>query len=165
MRFLKSGNKYQIEPDFSFYSDGAIQPKNPGGFMGWGFYMQSESNKEILFYFSDSKDKSPENSNNIAEYLGFIEILKFIISKQENNELLDKKIVIHCDSNLVKSQMTGEWRINENSLCYDYSVLALKLIQKLKNKEIYLKHIKREFNTLADMYSRKSLIEKGYIKK
>lgn len=94
---------------------------------------------------SDTKYSYP--SNNEAEYRSLIAALEFSLEHGY------KFVEIYMDSKLVVNQVNGLWKINFPHL------------QKLKNKvdslrgdiSFSLRHIRREYNTHADIQSKKSL--------
>lgn len=64
-----------------------------------------------LYQYSKSYPQDPSNSNNYAEYLGFIHVLRYLI----NQHLQDSPIIIYGDSQLVIEQMFGKWEIKDGS--------------------------------------------------
>lgn len=95
-----------------------------------------------------SETKYTYPTNNEAEYESLIAVLEFSIEHGY------KFVEIYMDSKLVVNQVNGKWKINFPHL------------QKLKNKvdalrgeiAFSLKHIRREFNTHADIQSKISII-------
>lgn len=77
----------------TIYTDGACS-KNPGGFGGWGAYIQEEDNKIFL------SGGSPCTTNNKMEMLAVIEALKYYKTQ--------KNIILYSDSIYVIKGVT-EW--------------------------------------------------------
>jgi hypothetical protein len=50
---------------FELFFDGACLPKNPGGHIGYGFWITQ--NQEPIIDGSDYDVSNPKNSNNVAE--------------------------------------------------------------------------------------------------
>lgn len=135
--------KYQ--KTYYCYFDGSCTPINPNGKMGTGVYIVSENNK-----FEDSKTYEAKigNTNNVAEYLALIRILKLLKKKTRCH------IQINGDSNLVINQMRGIWQIKEG-MYKPYAEQAKELLTELKKKnEIELRWIPREQNWKADELSK-----------
>ena len=83
-------------------------------------------------------------TNNEAEYLALIELLNSAI------EYGVKKIRIYGDSNLVVSQVNGNWKANKKMILFKNRVEQL-----LKNfNEWSITYIPREQNKVADSLTR-----------
>ena len=89
-------------------------------------------------------------TNNVAEYLGLIEALKYCI---ENNIM---EVDIYLDSLLVVQQVNLEYKVKSKKL-QEYYNQALDLINKINN--IKINHVKREFNKRADQLANQALDE------
>ena len=95
-----------------------------------------------------SKSKYIYPTNNDAEYISLISALEKSIELGINN------VIIYMDSKLVVNQVNNKWKINFAHL------------QELKNKvdtfkdkiQFKLFHIRREYNTHADILSKSCLI-------
>ena len=130
---------------YDCYFDGACEPTNPGGKIGFGIYI-TDGKKEYIKGFY--KEQDPSNTNNVAEYMALIEILKLFKNKRECH------INIHGDSLLVIKQMNGEWK-SKGGAYAPYFKEAKKLYNELlPNNCISLKWIPRELNSKADEQSR-----------
>jgi len=141
------------------YFDGACVPKNPGGDMGLGFWIEQYGKETYSFSkYIPSKDFPSKTSNNIAEYMALKEGLEYCISQNF------KDIMVFGDSNLVIQQMSGKWKIKEG-LYVPFALETQSLLSKYSN--IKFQWIKREQNTRADELSNqdipKELIEQAKI--
>jgi ribonuclease HI len=132
----------------SCYFDGACKG-NPDGTMGMGAVIIDGSN---IHKISSGAEAKMGNSNNVAEYLAFIEVLNYV----DQNFGIEDEIIIKGDSNLVIMQMTKRWKIKEGAYT-EHAKFALDFIDKLKPKvkSIGLGWIPREENELADELSNK----------
>ena len=69
------------------YSDGACEPKNPGGFASYGVFIRVRHGAKWEELMSESKIFVPqkghehETSNNVAEYSGFLRALEWLIEQ------------------------------------------------------------------------------------
>jgi ribonuclease HI len=133
------------------YFDGACEPRNPGGNMGIGAVV-TVNDEEVLFEHSVYVPAKPSNSNNVAEYSGFIAILKWL----KENGKQESYIHIKGDSKLVIEQMKGNWRMKAGRYMA-YAHEAKSLLKEFKN--ITLQWIPREQNGIADELSKKPMKE------
>lgn len=138
--------------DFRCYFDGACEPINPGGHIGWGAYIEDADGK---WQWQDRGFVSMfegDTSNNKAEYLA----LKAILVQLEKTGKTSAKIIIHGDSDLVCKQMRGEWRIKAGY--YVETALECQLLfAQFSNLSIYW--IPRELNEEADYLSKLAISE------
>lgn len=133
------------------FFDGACEPKNPGGTASYGFIIQ-EDGKE-LYRESKIVCSGPTASNNVAEYNGLINALRWLYF----NKHQDKKILCKGDSMLVVQQMSGAWGINKGL----YVPYAEKCKDALKYfKDISLEWVSRDYN-IADDISKGALRAAG----
>jgi ribonuclease H / adenosylcobalamin/alpha-ribazole phosphatase len=134
--------------EYVCYFDGCCEPINPGGTMGLGIY--------IIEGFNEYKDSEviqakEENTNNVAEYLALIKLLKILKNKN------GCKIEIYGDSKLVVMQMLGKWKIKKGSY-KEQAIISKDLYNNLKlNNDLDIIWIPREDNTIADELSKKHL--------
>lgn len=127
------------------FFDGSCEPCNPGGTVGYGAIILKDNKK--IWQHSASLPASPENSCNVAEYLGLITVLDWFIK----NNLTHEQILIRGDSKLVIEQCFGKWRIKKG-LYFPFAVeakLKLKQFSKLQGS-----WISRDYNTEADALSK-----------
>ena len=125
--------------------DGACEPCNPGGDMGMGWVIND-------MVYGDHVKASPENTNNIAEYLALTRLLEAAV--KENC----KTISITGDSQLVIRQMTGEYAVKSASL-RPYYQRAVELVEKLRKRgrTVTFAWVPRTENLAADYGARKAL--------
>lgn len=130
------------------FFDGSCRPYNPGGMMGQGVVIR-KGNKEATY--SAAQPAKPGNTNNVSEYLAFKMILKRFINRK------DCKIRIYGDSNMVISQMTGEFKIKSGSYV-EHALECEKLLADIiENNDVRLFWIPREKNTQADALSQNAV--------
>ena len=128
---------------YEIYSDGASR-SNPGeASIGISILKDNEEIATI-------KKRIGIATNNVAEYLGLIEALKYCI---ENNIM---EVDIYLDSLLVVQQVNLEYKVKSKKL-QEYYNQALDLINKINN--IKINHVKREFNKRADQLANQALDE------
>ena len=131
------------------FFDGACEPVNPGGTASYGVII-SRDGKEI-HRETAIVCKGEEASNNVAEYNGLLNALRWLYKYR------DEHILCKGDSKLVIEQMNGNWRMNKGL----YIPWALKCKEALKYfSDIKLEWIPREQN-IADDISKDSLRRAG----
>ncbi|EKD65276.1 MAG: hypothetical protein ACD_50C00143G0011 [uncultured bacterium] len=93
-------------------------------------------------------------TNNVAEYMGVLEALSFIIENKKSLEEIER-INFFLDSNLVCSQIRGFFKVKDAKL----RDLLFKVRQKEQeiNLPIYYSHIPREKNKKADFLVNQAL--------
>lgn len=141
-------------PPIEVYTDGCCEPKNPGGTAGWGAHIRCGD--EVLWEGSGMIPAHPTTSNNVAEYLAFLESLKWLLANGQQNE----KIIFRADSKLVIEQMNGRWRMRQGR----YIPIALesrKLLRQFTRKKLLW--IPREENGLADELSKREVKKAGVV--
>lgn len=133
------------------FFDGACDP-NPGKNLAYGAVIYKDHSTLPIYTISKKYAYSGTEllTNNVAEYLGCIATLKYLIYKEWN------KLPIHIkgDSKLVICQMNGDWGIN-SGIYKPYAERAFALLDLFPNIEFT--HIRREFNTIADELSKLAL--------
>ena len=128
---------------YEIYSDGASR-SNPGeASIGISILKDNEEIATI-------KKRIGIATNNVAEYLGLIEALKYCV---ENNIM---EVDIYLDSLLVVQQVNLEYKVKSKKLQEHYNQ-ALDLINKINN--IKINHVRREFNKRADQLANQALDE------
>ncbi len=92
-------------------------------------------------------------TNNVAEYLGLLTAVEFII----NNNFFQEKVNFYLDSELVVNQLTGVYKVKNKKL----RLYNEKVKQMLKKyfKDYSFFHIKREENRQADFLVNKTIDE------
>lgn len=133
------------------FFDGSIEV-NPCGRMGYGAYIIQDGVIIDEIYYSAPAHKN--NTNNVAEYMGLIELLKMI----RRNEI-GKEIVIHGDNSMVINQMRSKKSNPKYVGNYRNFAVSAKALEKNISEEeeikITYKWIPREENEYADILSKK----------
>ena len=140
------------------YTDGACRISNPGE-CACAFVVYDDASD--LPCASSFRYLGPElRSNNWAEYQGLLDLLKWA----EVNGV--RGIKIHCDSQLVVKQVSGEWQVKHQEL-QPFRDLAYALITRgrhtlhwIRGHEQAEKLEDRIGNTLVDKMCGKVLDEK-----
>ena len=128
---------------YEIYSDGASR-SNPGeASVGISILKDKEEIDTI-------KKRIGIATNNVAEYLGLIEALKYCVEKNI------MEVDIYLDSLLVVQQVNLEYKVKSKKLQEHYNQ-ALDLINKINNVKIT--HVRREFNKRADQLANQALDE------
>lgn len=100
-----------------------------------------------------SKKATSDRTNNVAEYMGIIELLKYISTNPDI-----KNIEVFGDSKLVIEQLNGKWKCKSQNI-KPYFEHAMKLFEYLTTiKNIKLIWIPREKNTIADKLAQKGVL-------
>ena len=139
---------YNINMTYLLQFDGGSNP-NPGKCASAYIIYDQNRNK-----IAEGGEFIPKGTNNIGEYTGlYIGLLK---AKQ----LHIKNIVVEGDSLLVISQISGKWKVKNETLRVIYDKI-IDLISFFDTFEC--KHIRREYNKHADSLSDKTLdLEKSW---
>tara|TARA_Y100000741_G_scaffold75401_1_gene54951 strand:- start:27 stop:419 length:393 start_codon:yes stop_codon:yes gene_type:complete len=128
---------------YEIYCDGASR-SNPGeASVGISILKDKEEIDTI-------KKRIGIATNNVAEYLGLIEALKYCVEKNI------MEVDIYLDSLLVVQQVNLEYKVKSKKLQEHYNQ-ALDLINKINN--IKITHVRREFNKRADQLANQALDE------
>ena len=128
---------------YEIYCDGASR-SNPGeASVGISILKEKEEIDTI-------KKRIGIATNNVAEYLGLIEALKYCVEKNI------MEVDIYLDSLLVVQQVNLEYKVKSKKLQEHYNQ-ALDLINKINNVKIT--HVRREFNKRADQLANQALDE------
>lgn len=114
---------------------------NPGE-AGWGFVVKDESGK-VIHHDSGSLGV---NTNNVAEYYGFISAVEYI--KTLNPQFVE----FFLDSELVVKQIRGEYKVKNPFLLELWN----KAVNLLADINYEINHIPREKNSEADSLSKKA---------
>ena len=128
--------------------DGGSNP-NPGPCAG-AFVLYDE-NEKIVYEGGRFIEKG---TNNIGEYTGLL------IGLQKCIEMNIRNLHIEGDSLLVISQISGKWKVKNETLSIIYQTVC-SLFKHFEN--LSCKHIYRTFNSHADSLSDKTLsIQKSW---
>lgn len=128
--------------------DGACEPFNPGGNMGFGYLIKEDG--FVLYSGNGFEPQNPYNTNNVAEYRALCLGLKWLIDQG----LKDEQVEVYGDSALVINQMSGLWRAKGGLYYKDYLV-AKDLVALFSN--ITFTWVRRDGNTEADTLSKSHL--------
>ena len=90
--------------EYTAWFDGACGPVNPGGTATYGVMIKDQAGT-ILVWEHGFVGEGSAMSNNVAEYAGVLQILKYLSYRPPG------RVTIHGDSKLVISQLTGKWRM------------------------------------------------------
>jgi ribonuclease HI len=123
------------------YFDGCVEPVNPGGTIGFGAWIERDG--ESIWETAQMLPANPANSNNVAEYLGFIALLDRLSDEGLRNEPIE----IRGHSQLVINQMFGTWHINDGL----YADVARIAAEKLRPHTTG-RHVKRHLNEKPTSY-------------
>lgn len=88
---------------------------------------------ERVFEVSTYVEADYSNSNNVAEYVGFLAVMNWLIAAGLEND----RVVIYGDSNLVIRQMLGEWRIKEGRYV-KFAREAKEKVKKFSRLKLFL---------------------------
>lgn len=137
--------------ELNCFFDGACAPRNPGGHIGTGAFINEHKNR--IFTHAGYKEAHFDNSNNVAEYMALEAILDYIIK----NKLINRKVNIFGDSQLVCMQMSRRWRIKEGRYA-EYALRCFEKFNRLRN--VRINWIPREENFEADELSNKEFVKR-----
>jgi len=87
------------------YFDGLCDP-NPGGVATYGFLIKRDGKKIDEGHGLAGTPKTPQATNNVAEYTGLIKALEWLVAHKIKDE-----IVVRGDSDLVIKQVNGEYKV------------------------------------------------------
>lgn len=129
------------------YCDGAVEPKNPGGW-GVGGWVAFDQNGSRLVDGTVDLGRNPAMTNNIAEYAAVKAALEYLVNY---GLAVGVYICIRTDSKLVVEQLNDRWACRAVHLRRyrdDIWVLSEKFL------DIYYEWVPRAQNTHADEMSR-----------
>jgi ribonuclease HI len=123
------------------YFDGLCDP-NPGGVATYGFLIKRDGKKIDEGHGLAGTPKTPQATNNVAEYTGLIKVLEWLIAHK-----IKEEVVVRGDSDLVIKQVKGEYKV-KSALLAPLHGRVKELAEELP--EIRFEWIQRERNTDAD---------------
>jgi ribonuclease HI len=123
------------------YFDGLCDP-NPGGVATYGFVIRKDGKKLQEGHGLAGKPKSPQATNNVAEYTGLIKALEWLLDQK-----ISGPILVRGDSDLIIKQVKGEYKV-KSPLLAPLHRQAVDLLDQLP--EARLEWIPRERNADAD---------------
>src|SRR3990167_8815311 len=88
------------------YIDGSVTG-NPGGVVGYGWICPDLNENGFGAAFQGGES----STNNVAEWMGVIAALIFVLGNEDWSEPL----LIKSDSELLVHQMNGEWRVKHSN--------------------------------------------------
>lgn len=144
------------------FFDGACEPRNPGGNMGIGAVIMNEDGVQLHTH-SHYVPATYQNSNNVAEYMGFIctvKKLQEILTPLPPEIRSVISVEIYGDSKLVVEQMNGRWQIKHGRY-KPYALQAAEALETLHTlvSSMKIKWIPREQNGYADELSKACMIK------
>jgi ribonuclease HI len=150
---LASGSTHQYTPppratQVVFYTDGACEPTNPGGWATWG-WVATDGNGTELASGRGCLGHGAGCTNNLAEYTAALEATDWALAHGLRG------ITLRADSKLVVEQGAGRWE------CYAEHLVPLRdeLRSRLAALEGSIEWIPREANARADALSRLAYAE------
>lgn len=130
------------------YVDGACGATNPRGAMGAAAIIEEDSVK--IHEICEGYTAAEINSNNRAEYLALQATLEWLNA----NGYCDAPIIVYSDSQMLVSQMKGDWRIKAGRY-EDVADVCLELLEDFG--AISFEWIPRHMNSRADTVSKRAL--------
>lgn len=127
----------------TMHADGGARG-NPGP-AAYGVVIQDGLTGETL---AELADYLGETTNNVAEYTGLLEGLRWI-----HEHVGDAQVSVHMDSKLVVEQMSGGWKIKQDHL----RQIALQVRDVMPYNRVSYTWIPREQNAHADRLANESL--------
>jgi ribonuclease HI len=123
------------------YFDGLCEP-NPGGVATYGFVIKRDGKKIDEGHGLAGTPKTPQATNNVAEYTGLIKALEWLIAHPQKGS-----VTVRGDSDLIIRQVKGEYKVK--------SALLAPLHRKVQDlagelSELTFEWIPRERNADAD---------------
>lgn len=131
------------------YFDGLCLPKNPGGIACYAYLVKEEGR----LVHSDSgvaaEPMSAGATNNVAEYTALIRALEWL----DENGYSSRRVEVKGDSQLVVSQMNGEFRVKNKQIIPLFQKAALL---KKKFHDVSITWVPRKYNSEADKLSERA---------
>lgn len=131
--------------------DGAIEPKNPGGWGVCGWVLKSQDGKRLADGTHDCGE-FPEQTNNRVEYQAVLYGLSYLLTANKIFETVE----VRTDSKLVVQQLNDLWNCANDDLRKLRNQI-LSLIRDFKC-EVIFKWVPRAENADADEASRRLYI-------
>jgi ribonuclease HI len=136
-----------IDTEFNYtlvaFFDGCCEPVNPGGYASYGAVILKDG--KPIWQDSSYVGHGSKMSNNVAEYMGVISIMKEL-------QNLKQPCLIQGDSKLVIEQLSGRWEARKG-LYLPYYHIALALCESL-GAMVRFEWVPREQNTFCDTLSK-----------
>lgn len=150
------------------YFDGLCQPYNPGGIACYAFvikkYGYNNNDDETCVgqtiysqYGLAAEPFTNDASNNVAEYMGIIKALEWLLLLlPQLNDQDNSKIIVRGDSKLVIYQIKGKYKVKASRIVPLHQTV-MSLISKFK--VLNIEWVPREQNSEADRLSNKAYQE------
>lgn len=135
--------------------DGMCQPVNPGGIACYGFVIQKKNDRLDRLYEEGGIAVTPfsdETSNNVAEYVGLVKLLEWLLRNRYENFT----ILIQGDSQLIVNQISGKYKVRSEKLM-SYYEKTKSLVKNFDN--LVIEWIGRDNNRDADDLANKAYID------
>ena|SRR5688572_25355301 len=123
------------------YFDGLCEP-NPGGVATYGFVIKRDGKKLHEGHGLAGTPKTPQATNNVAEYTGLIRALEWLLAQKPPGP-----IFVRGDSDLVIKQVQGLYKVKSPLLAPLHGQVK-ELLEQLP--EITFEWVQRERNADAD---------------
>jgi ribonuclease HI len=123
------------------YFDGLCEP-NPGGVATYGFLIKKDGKKIHEGHGLAGTPKSPQATNNVAEYTGLLKALEWLVAQKPPGP-----IVVHGDSDLVIKQVQGLYKVKSGLLAPLHGRVQ-ELLERLPG--VTFEWVARERNADAD---------------
>lgn len=137
----------------TIYFDGSVEPTNPGGVIGYGWWGVTDEGHETE-NFGVAFKGGASATNNVAEYIALINSIIWCVDNWKSEDI--GKVLFRGDSQLVINQMSGEWRARHANL-KPVVAIANMLIDRLRQHYIVVEFewIPRKQNKRADRLANK----------
>jgi len=123
------------------YFDGLCEP-NPGGVATYGFVIKRDGKKIDEGHGLAGTPKTPQATNNVAEYTGLIKALEWLVAHKTKGP-----VIVRGDSDLIVRQVKGEYKVKSGLLAPLHAQVK-ELLEELP--DLRLEWIQRERNADAD---------------
>ena len=123
------------------YFDGLCEP-NPGGVATYGFVIKRDGKKIDEGHGLAGTPKTPQATNNVAEYTGLIKALEWLVAHKTKGP-----VIVRGDSDLIVRQVKGEYKVKSGLLAPLHAQVK-DLLEELP--DLQLEWIQRERNADAD---------------
>jgi ribonuclease HI len=123
------------------YFDGLCEP-NPGGVATYGFVVKKDGKKVHEGHGLAGTPKTPQATNNVAEYTGLIKALEWLAGQKMSGSIL-----VRGDSDLVIKQVKGLYKVKSPLLAPLHGRVK-ELIEKVPG--VTFEWVARERNADAD---------------
>src|SRR5947207_3292789 len=123
------------------YFDGLCEP-NPGGVATFGFVVKRDGKKIHEGHGLAGTPKTPQATNNVAEYTGLIRALEWLVAQK-----VKEPVIVRGDSDLIVKQVKGEYKVKSGLLAPLHGEVK-ELLEELPG--VTIEWVQRERNADAD---------------